>query len=317
MASPPPPADAPLSARARALFATGVGRTLRTVLVGALAFLVLSVVVRQARAAVHRIPTYRIDPGDVTFVDLPSFVDPTMRGGLRDALTELWPEDPSKLPSLYDVNLDRRLRELLGAHPMLRGIEDIDVRYPSEVRVHATVRLPLARFLARVGNDRRGSPVLVERPVDVDGIVLPPETYGPILHDRHFVLVTGVDALCPGVGRRWSDRLEQVAEGLAAAQVANRLNEDVTIPGAPRVEVVDVSAFPATPKNRGRGEVVFVLGDGRRVQWGRTERDLSGVVREDGYDVKRDRLLDLLQARPATDRRDLDVRFPPSNRAGS
>lgn len=317
MVHPTPPVDGPFSERARAFFASGVGRALRATLFGAVAFLVLSLVVRQARAAVHRIPTYRIDPTDVTFVDLPSFVDPRMRSGLKEALTDLWPEDSARLPSLYDVNLDRRLRELLGAHPMLRAIDEIDVRYPSEVRVRASVRLPLARFMSRLGNDSKGRPVVAELPVDVDGIVLSPDTYGPILHDRQFVLVTGVEAVCPGTGRRWSDRLEQVAEGLAAAQVANRLNDDVTIPGAPRIARVDVSAFPATPKNRGRGEVVFVLDDARRVQWGRTERDLTGVVREDGYDVKRDRLLDLLQARPSGDTRDLDVRFPPSSRAGS
>lgn len=302
--------------RIAALFATPIGRALKTTLVGALAFLVLSVVVRQARAAVHRIPTYRIEADDVAFVDLPSFVDERIRAGLRLALCDLFPDDPKRLPSLYDADAERRLREMLSAHPMIREISDIDVRYPSEVRVHATVRAPLARFRARVGRDRAGQALWIEVPVDPEGVVLDPDTYGPMLAARHFVRVTGVDASCPGIGRRWSDVLpEQVAEGLSAARVANRLNEEMTIPRAPRVDEVDVSAFPASPKNRGRGEVVFKLSDGRRVQWGRTERDLSGVSHEDGYDVKRERLIDLLEARDASDRRELDVRFPPTRRS--
>ena len=111
-------------------------------------------------------------------------------------------------------------------------------------------------------------------------------------------------------GRRWTDTKEQVAEGLAAARVANRLNEELIGLAAPKVEAVDVAGFPATPRSRMKGEVVLMLSDGRTVQWGRTERDLTGVTREDPYDVKRDRLLDLLATRPVTDRRPLDVRFP-------
>ncbi len=303
--------------RIHALLATPLGRALKATLLGALAFLVLSLVVRQARAAVHRIVAYRIDATDVSFVDLPSFVDERMRAGLLSAVTEFWPDDVAKLPALYDANLDRRLRELLSAHPMLREIEDVDVRYPSDVRVRASIRAPQARFHARVGTDRAGRSVFVDVPVDEEAFVLDPDTYGPMLADRHIVMVTGVEALCPAVGRRWSDRLEQVAEGLAAARVANLLNEELTIPGAPRVKGVDVAAFPAAPKDRRRGEVVLTLSDGRRVQWGRTERDLVGVVREDGYDAKRDRLVDLIEARGTADRRELDVRFPPSTRAGS
>lgn len=315
----PPASTTPDSSadRLRALLASRLGRTLKATLLGAFAFLVLSLVVRQARAAVHRIPTFRIDASDVVFVDVPSFVDERMRAGIRAELTDLWPEDPTKLPALYDVQLERRLREILSAHSMLREIDDVDVRYPSEVRVRATIRAPQARFRARVAGARTAPPAYVEVPLDQDAIVLDPDTYAPFLKIRHTVMVTGVTSTCPGIGRRWSDRLEQVAEGLEAARVANRLNEELTIPGAPRIESVDVSAFPAAPKDRGRGEVVLKLDDGRRVQWGRTERDLSGVVREDGYDAKRDRLVDQLQARGTADRRDLDVRFPPSTRAGS
>lgn len=312
-----PPDEASAAARVHALFATPVGRVLKATLFGAFALLALSLVVRQARAAVHRISTYRIDATDVAFIDLPSFVDDQMKSGLKAGLSDLWPEEPGRLPSLYDAGLDRRLRELLAAHPMIREIEDVDVRYPSEVRVRATIRAPLARFHARVGADRTAQPIFVDVPLDQEAIVLDAVNYGPMLAKRHMVIVTGVGSICPGVGHRWSDRLEQVAEGLEAARVANRLNEELSIPGAPRVEGVDVSAFPAAPKDRGRGEVVLKLSDGRKVQWGRTERDLSGVVREDSYDAKRNRLVDQLEARGTTDHRDLDVRFPPSARAGS
>jgi len=308
------PADLATLDRMRALLSTRTGRALRGALVGAVALLVASLVVRQARAAVHRMPAYRIQAKDLVFVDLPPIVDDRMKMGLVEALGPVWPP-VEQAPCTYDAGLDRRLRQLLGAHPMVRDVLDVDVRYPTQVRVRATIRTPLARFRARATLASGKGTGLVDVPVDGDGVVLHPAVYAPFLADRRAVLVTGVEALCPGVGRRWLDSQEQVAEGLAAARVANLLNSELSSVSAPKVEVVDVSGFPATPKQRARGEVVLGLSDGRRVQWGRTERNLSDVTREDPYEVKRDRLVDLLEARPVGDRRELDVRFPLSPRA--
>lgn len=313
MAREKAPADVPTLDRMRALFATRTGRVLRSALVAAVAFLVASLVVRQARAAVHRMPAYRIGASDVSFVDLPPIVDDRMKAGLADALGPVWPPD-DQAPCTYDAGLERRLRQLLGAHPMVHDVLDVDVRYPSQVRVRATIRTPLARFRARAPLASGRGTGLVDVPVDGDGVVLHPAVYAPFLAGRQAVLVTGVEALCPGVGRRWLDSQEQVAEGLAAARVANLLNSELSSVSAPMVVVVDVAGFHPTPQRRSRGEVVLVLADGRQVQWGRTERNLSDVTREDPYDAKRDRLVDLLEARPAGDRRDLDVRFPLSPR---
>jgi hypothetical protein len=180
------------------------------------------------------------------------------------------------------------------------------------VRVRATLRVPLALFRAKWPDRQPGSPSSVVLPLDADGVVLTPSTYAGFLMRHRAVLVTGVEATCPGIGRLWSDSKEQVAEGLSAVRVANRLNAEMIGLGAPRIDVADVAGFPATPRTRMRGEVAFILSDGRVVQWGRTERDLTGVTREDGYEVKRDRLLDLLATRSINDRRQLDVRFPPN-----
>jgi len=306
---PPTPTD-PVS-RLVALGSSRTGRALAWALGGALTLLLCALVVRQARVAVARMPAYRLGPEAVAFVDLPSHVDDRMAGALRDGLAALWPAELARRPCTFDPALDRRLRELLAAHPMIREIVDVDVRFPAEVRVRATVRTPLACFQARWSDERRsGAPTYVPLPVDNDGVVLEPDTYAPFLKVHRAVTVTGVEARCPGVGRRWTDTKEQVAEGLAAARVANRLNEELIGLAAPKVEAVDVAGFPATPRSRMKGEVVLMLSDGRTVQWGRTERDLTGVTREDPYDVKRDRLLDLLATRPVTDRRPLDVRFP-------
>lgn len=314
MARPKEPAEPSTLKRVRALFATRTGRVLRGALVASVAFLVASVVVRQARAAVHRMPAYRIGASDVVFVDLPPLVDDRMKAGLLEALGPVWPPE-AQAPCTYDAGLDRRLRQLLGAHPMVREVRDVDVRYPRQVRVRAAVRTPLARFRARAQLSSGQGTGIVDVPVDGEGVVLHPDVYAPFLTERQAVLVTGVEALCPGVGRRWLDSREQVAEGLAAARVANLLNSELSSVSAPKVVVVDVSGFPATPKRRAQGEVVLVLSDGRRVQWGRTERNLSDVTREDSYEAKRDRLVDLLEARPTGDPRELDVRFPLSPRA--
>ena len=299
--------------RLAALFATRTGRALRFALVGAVSFLVAAAAVRQARTVVHRMPLFRLGPEAVTFVDLPASADERMRADLAASTRDRWPPEVARRPTLYDPALDRRVREILVANPMVRDVVDVDVRFPGEVRVRATLRTPLARFVAR-WPDRRGATTAVTLPVDADGVVLHPDTYAGFLTEHRAVLVRGVEALCPGLGLRWADSKDQVAEGLAAARVANRLNQEFLGLGAPKVEEVDVSGFPSTPRTRMKGEVVFVLSDGRTVQWGRTERDLSGVTREDGYETKRDRLMDLLATRSVRDRRPLDVRFPPSLR---
>jgi len=307
----PSPSATPESVRARLgeLLATRSGRLLRGALVGAVAVLGCSVVLRQARATVHRMPAYRLGPTSVAFVDLPGIVDPTMKAHLVQGLPELWPTRPEAWPTTYDVGLERRLREVLGTHPMIRTVRDVEVRFPSEVRVRADLRTPLAQFRARFATSRGGLAVL-QVPVDVEGVVLHPDTYAPFLAESYAVVVTGVEAVCPGLGRRWTDTKEQVAEGLAAARVSNRLNAELGVYGVPKVVAVDVSGFPATPKTRHRGEVVLRLSDGRFVQWGRTERNLGDVTHEDGYEVKRDRLRDLVEARGRDDRSVLDVRYP-------
>lgn len=309
-----PAAPSPV-ARLRALSATRTGRALSFGVLASLTLLGCALVARQARVAVARMPAYRLGPESVRFVDLPAHVDERMAGALRDGLAAAWPAETWRRPCTFDPALDRRLRELLAAHPMIREVLDVDVRFPAEVRVRATVRLPLARFQARWPDPRRpGGSTTVVLPVDAEGVVLAPDTYAGFLAAHQAVLVTGVEAVCPGIGRRFTDTKEQVAEGLAAARVANRLNQDLLGLATPRVESVDVAGFPATPRSRMKGEVVLLLSDGRTVQWGRTERAASEVTREDPFDVKRDRLLDLLATRPVADRRPLDVRFPPGQR---
>jgi len=310
----PRAAASELVRRLRALRSTRLGRALVAALCGSLVFLAAAITLHHARGVVRRMPAYRLGPKSVVFVDLPAFVDERMRAALSRSLAETWPAGGPSGPSTFDLLLERRLREAIAASAMVRDVLDVDVRFPAEVRVRASLRTPIARFRARWPDRRPGSPATVTLPVDGDGVVLDPETYSGFLSQRRTVLVTGVEAVCPGIGRRWADSKEQVAEGLSAARIANRLNQEMLGLGSPKVDQVDVSGFPATPRTRMKGEVTLVLSDGRTVQWGRTERDLSGVTHEDGYDVKRDRLLDLLATRTAGDRRALDVRFPPQLR---
>ena len=295
--------------RLAALLATRTGRALQRVLIGSVVLLGCSLVVRQARATVHHMSAYRLGPASISFIDLPRLVDERMRADLQATLPFLWPAPPTSWPTTYDVGLEGRLRELVGAHPMIRAVRDVEVRFPAEVRVRADVRTPLAQFKAKLRGPR-DQLFAAQVPVDTEGMVLPPATYATFLTENPAVVVSGVEAICPQPGHRWSDSKEQVAEGLAAARVANRLNAELTIYGVPRVIGVDVSGFPATPRSRHRGEVVLKLADGRYVQWGRTERDLSDVTHEEGYGAKRDRLRDLVEARGRDDRSVLDVRFP-------
>jgi hypothetical protein len=146
--------------------------------------------------------------------------------------------------------------------------------------------------------------------VDGDGVVLDPAAYAAFLARHPPIVVTGLRTACPGVGRRWLDREDQVAEALAAARVANRMNASLPSLGFARIESADVSNFTAAGTRRGPGEVRFALSDGRTVLWGRTERDLATVVGEEGFESKWRTLLALLETRSPREPGALDVRFP-------
>jgi hypothetical protein len=283
------------------LLASPLGRGLKRAGLCALAVLAVSMVLSQARAAVRRMPAYRIGPEDVVF-DVGPEADDAMREGLRARLPDVW---PAASPATYTPGVEGRLRQVLGTHPMVREVSDLEVRFPREVRARVTVRTPLALVHGRVAReDGRIEEGYVA--VDGDAVVLDAAVYQGFLAAHDVVRVDGVRARCPPVGRRWIDADQQVEEALAVARVANRLNVERDSVRAPRVVGADVSGFPARPRDRARGEVLLLLEDGRRVSWGRTERAASSVSREDGYEAKRDRMADLLaEGRPG----DLDVRF--------
>jgi hypothetical protein len=289
-----------------AFLRTPLGASLGKGVAVAIGVLALGLVVRQARASVERIESHRLRAEDVVFVGLASSVDDEMKRGLEAFLPPVWPR---VAPSVFSPGVETRLRDALAHHPMIREVGDVEVRFPREVRVRATIRTPLAAFRTRLCA-ADGVPVDCDVPVDGDGVVLDPTTYATFLSTHDVVRVLGVRAGCPAVGRPWLDSDEQAEEGLAAARVANRLNADRISTRVPKVVAVDVAGFPAPPSMRARGEVLLVLEDGRLVQWGRTDRDLAGAPHEDGYDLKRDRLVTLLLAPEARAGRELDVRFP-------
>jgi hypothetical protein len=300
--------------RLRAFLATRTGRLSKRALLASLALLALSLVVRQARAAVLRLPAYRIGAGDVVFLDLPAVADDRMRVALRAHLASLLPVDPRspaaarRAPSTFDGDVERTLRDALARHPMLRAVGELEVRFPTQVRVRATLRTPLAILRAPVVGAAPGA--LFDVPVDADGVVLDPSAYAGFLAKHPPIVVTGLRTACPGAGRRWLDRDDQVAEALAAARAANRMNASLPSLGFPRIAQADVSNFTAAGTRRGPGEVRFVLQDGRTVLWGRTERDVATVVGEEGFDSKWRTLLALLETRPPGEPAPLDVRFP-------
>jgi hypothetical protein len=302
------------SARLSAFLATPAGRTSKRALYVAVALLALSLVVRQARAAVLRLPAYRIGAGDVVFLDLPAIADDRMRASLREGLAALLPAEPRdpamrrRAPSTFDADVERNLREVLARHPMLRAVTDLEVRFPTQVRVRASLRTPIAILRATVAGAPEGA--LYDVPVDGDAVVLDPSAYAAFLAKHPPIVVTGLRTACPGVGRRWLDREDQVAEALAAARIANRMNSALPSLGFPRIVSADVSNFTTAGTRRGPSEVRFFLEDGRRVLWGRTERDTATVVGEEGFESKWRTFLALLETRAPSEPGALDVRFP-------
>src|SRR5205085_2440538 len=119
-----------------AFLRTPPGRALGKALLVAIGALGLVLVVRQARASVERRDAYRLSPEDVVFVGLPEAADADVRRGLAESVPPVWPR---VIPSTFGAGVEPRLRDALSRHPMLRDVQDVEVRFPHEVRVRATI----------------------------------------------------------------------------------------------------------------------------------------------------------------------------------
>src|SRR5262245_43834105 len=156
----PDPSSPSRVARLGVVLSSRTGRVLRTALCAAAALLVLSLVLRQARASVSRQPAYRLGAGSVQFIDLPAWVEPSMRAqleapGLIERLRTGGSTDSrlaSTLPplSIFEPGIERRLKEILATHPMVLEVRDLEVRFPGEVRAWVVLRTPVALVRTRV-----------------------------------------------------------------------------------------------------------------------------------------------------------------------
>jgi cell division septal protein FtsQ len=243
----------------------------------AVLLLVGGLVVRQARARAYCLPAYRLGPASLHYLGLHPALGPEIEASLRQVPFSV---------SVFDADAEARIREAIARHPLVAGVQSVEIRYPDRIDVRVAVRQPAAWFRTR---DARGRTGLVL--VSTDGRLLEPGSYRYYLRRPRSPLpeVVGVRAAPPRLyGQAWEDLPEQVAEGLAAARVAERLYRDFN--GTLYVKRIDVAAFPAPPERRRQGEVRFHLHDGTIVEWGRTDRDLDGVAGEDSYATKQARL---------------------------
>lgn len=291
--SAPPPT---LRDRYAELFASPIGRWLLRGLGLAVLVLVGGLVVRQARARAFRLQGYRLGPENVQYVGLHPALGPEVAESLRQVHFST---------SVFDAAAEATIREAVARHPLVASVRSVEIRYPDRVDVSVVVRQPAAWFQTR---DARGRQGLVL--VSTDGRLLEPESYRYYLRRPRSPLpeVSGVRAAPPKLyGQAWEDLPEQIAEGLAAARVAEWLYRDFN--GTLYVERIDVSAFPAPPDRRRQGEVRFQLHDGTMVEWGRTDRDHDGVAGEDSYATKQSRLESERARRGARHAKRVDVRF--------
>ena len=289
----PPPT---LRERTAELFASPLGRWLLRGLGLAVLVLVGGLVIRQARARAFRLQGYRLGPGSLHYVGLHPGLGPEVEASLRRVRFSV---------SVFDADAEARIREAVARHPLVAVVRSVEIRYPDRIDVNVVVRQPAAWFKTRDARERVGLVL-----VSTDGRLLEPESYRYYLRRPRSPLpeVVGVRAAPPRLyGQAWDDLPEQVAEGLAAARVAEWLYRDFN--GTLYVRRIDVSAFPAPPDRRRQGEVRFHLHDGTVVEWGRTDRDLDGVAGEDSYALKQARL-ETERTRGASRRaKRLDVRF--------
>jgi hypothetical protein len=288
-----------LAIRYRALAVSPLGRILaRLAMVSALV-LVGGLIMRQARAQAYQVPELRLGPDSFVFVGLPPWADARIRALLEHRA--LLPLDAS----VFDPHAEDRVRAVLARHPIVRRVEEVRILYPRTVKVRVLLREP-GCWVRTHHVDRAGKPFHVL--LSTDSHRIDERCYAGYLAQRTpLPVLVGVDrGPLPVPGVPWDNLKEQVAEGLEAARVADRLARDLAWGRTRFVAVIDVSRFPS-PGNRLAGEVLLVLDDGTRVDWGRTERDLGGSVEEEVYERK---MLRLMQALGGPTRGRIDVRFP-------
>ncbi len=287
-------------ARLHELLGSTLGRTLTKVTIGAVVFLLAGIVMRQARAYTYQLEEFRVDEARVAFVELPDWADGRMQ----------WALQPSMFPdfsvSIYDPRAEDAVGAHASAHPLVRTVERVRILYPNRAEVRPRLRVPVARV--RIWLDAPGRRQVQRwRLLSDDGCLLPAGPYRNYLARLPYELpvVTGITEPAPlDPGETWEDGSGRVAEGIAAARLAERIFRDFG--GRVSVLRVDVSRFPATPATRAAGEVRLVLscppthaGSGRvqrTVEWGRTERARDDVIREDDYRTKLERLTRALTA---------------------
>lgn len=294
MARSSPPTT--LRARLGAFLGTPLGRLLLRGLGVALLVLLGGLVVRQARARAFRLEPYRLTPASLCYVGLHPALGPELEASLHRVRFSV---------SVFDDHAEDRIREAVARHPLVAAVHSVRIRYPDRVDVRVGVRQPAAWFRTRDARGRSGL-LLVSR----DARLLDAESYRHYLHRPIAPLpeVVGVRASPPRFyGQAWEDLPEQVAEGLAAARVAEWLYRDFN--GTLYVRTIDVGAFPAPPDRRRQGEVRLHLHDGTIVEWGRTDRDLEGAAGEDPYETKRMRLETERARRGPSGSKRIDVRF--------
>ncbi|MHC5010347.1 MAG: cell division protein FtsQ/DivIB [Planctomycetota bacterium] len=275
------------------------GRVLVRCGAAAIALLVVALLLRQARAQAYRLDAYRLGPANVRFRALPRGQEAIFDRALRD------PRWFRFSVSVFDAGAEDRIREALCRHPLVEEVRSVTIRFPQVAEVRVSIRRPAAWFEVPTAQGGVGYVL-----VSADARVLDPAPYRRYLESVRVPLpvVAGVEARAPLLaGQAWNDLPEQVAEGLAAAEVAARLYRDFR--GELLVSRIDVSQFPATAERRRDGEVRLALEDGTVIEWGRTERALAGVASEDLYETKRWRLETLLKEGGHRGGRRLEVRF--------
>ncbi len=280
----------------------------------ALLVLVGGLVMRQARAQAYSMPAYRLTPESIRFVKLPSWTDDPVRHELSDA--RYYSRFSS---SVFDPDTEAHVRAVVTSHPLVKSVRTVRVTYPRAVTVEPILRVPVARVNVRV-RDRRGRLIHRLRLLADDGSLLPPEPYAGYRKSRTHPLpaVHGIGtAGTLRVGAIWEDRHGQVAEAVAAAEVARRIFSDTR--RRVHIQVIDVGRFPSPGDGLTEGEVAFqaVVHPTRkgararriRIEWGRTERDCRDAPGEDCYMVKLGRLERAIKD-VRRGRGPIDVRFP-------
>jgi hypothetical protein len=202
---------------------------------------------REVRGYVMGLERFQVSPATLKFTKTPTWVTPKVEEQLSRV-----PDLPESF-SLLEPGLAKRVAEAYARNPWVADVSGVERRFPSCLKVHLTLRQPMA--VVRY----RGFYHLV----DGEGVRLPLQFRSWPHPDFQLPVIVGASVEPPPSGSLWPDRSVRAGCAVARLLAAQNFNRPLT------VTTIDASNVGGRV-SRGDPDIVLLTTSGASIFWGRS-----------------------------------------------